>query len=105
MKGRVAVSFVTLDAGADAPLFADTAAELPSRRRDVVDGVDRLKKDGVGEADLGDPETADDVGPATVVRLLEGSALVRAEATLHGPVCEKKMFSPIVTVFISCRFF
>ena len=60
------------------------AAELPPGRRDVVDAVDGLEKDGVGESHLRDPESADDVGPAAVVGALEGAALVRAEAALDA---------------------
>ena len=60
------------------------AAELPPGGRDVVDAVDGLEEDGVGEADLGDPEAADDVGPAAVVGALEGAALVGAEAALDA---------------------
>lgn len=52
VEGGVAVGLVALDAGARAPLLADVAGELPAGGRDVLDAVDRLQEDGVGEADL-----------------------------------------------------
>merc|ERR1719264_1789479 len=64
VEGGVAVGLVALDAGADATLLAYSAAQLPPRRRDVVDAVDGLEKDRVGEPHLRYPEAADDVGPA-----------------------------------------
>lgn len=52
VERRVAVGFVALDAGARATLFADVAGELPASGRDVLDTVDRLQEDGVGETNL-----------------------------------------------------
>ena len=60
------------------------AAQLPPRRRDVVDTVDGLEKHRVGEPHLRNPEAADDVGPAAVVGALERAALVGAEAALDA---------------------
>lgn len=52
VEGGVAVGFVALDAGAGAPLLADVAGELPASGGNVLDAVDGLQEDGVGEADL-----------------------------------------------------
>ncbi|CAN7944297.1 unnamed protein product [Ixodes pacificus] len=85
VKGRVAVGPVALDAGAHAPLLADVAGQLPASRRDVAQRVDGLQEHRVGEAHLGHPQGAHHVGPAPVVRLLEGPAHVGAEHAVHGP--------------------
>ena len=90
MEGCVAVRFMALDAGAGPALLADATTKLPSGGRNVVDRVDGLEKDGVGEADLGDPEAADHVGPAAVVGLLEGATLVGTEATFDRSRKERK---------------
>lgn len=58
VEGRVAVGFVALDAGAGAPLLADVAGELPARGGNVLDAVDGLQEDGVGEADLRETNAA-----------------------------------------------
>lgn len=52
VEGCVTVGFMTLDAGARTPLFADVAGEFPACRRNVLNAIDRLQKDGVGKADL-----------------------------------------------------
>ena len=56
---------------------------LPGRR-DVIYAVDGFEKDCVGETDFRNPESADHVCPASVVRLFEGAAAIRTKATFDG---------------------
>ena len=47
----------------------------------MIDAVDGLEKDGVGEPNFRNPKTADDVSPTAVVRLFEGASAIRTETT------------------------
>ena len=82
-KTFLIIQYHHLDAGSHSSLFAHSAGQFPARRGNVPDAVDGLQEDCVGEPDLGDPETTDHVRPATIISLLEGTASVGTQATLH----------------------
>ncbi len=50
----------------------------------MIYAVDGFEKDCVRETDFWDPEAADHVCPAAVVRLFEGAAAIRTKATFDG---------------------
>ena len=74
----------TLLADGHASSFNDERNFSPCRRN-VIDAVDGLEKDGVGESDFRNPEAANNMSPTAVVCLLESPATVRTEAALDGP--------------------
>ena len=84
VKRRVAIGFVTLNTSADVSLFTYIALESPSSRRNVFHRIDRLEKNGVGESDFRNPQSADDVGPRSVVGLLEGASFIRTKNAFDG---------------------
>ena len=45
--------------------------------------VDGLQEDGVGESNLGDPESANNMSPPPIIRLLERTSSIRTKTTLN----------------------
>ena len=76
MEGSVTIGSVALDTRTGSSLLANVTRQLPTSGWNVVYAVDGLEEDGVGETDLGDPQSTDDMSPSVVVCLFEGSTSV-----------------------------
>ncbi len=82
MESRVTVGLAALNASAHSFLLAQVTGEFPASWRNVRHTVDRFNENRIGKTDFRDPDGADNVPPAIVVRSLKRTTFIRTEYAL-----------------------